>query len=419
MESILDDEKDRTKRYGPRFDKKLIQRYILGRVIDLGWTVDRFGDFDEFTIGHSGRDASKPERIGKKYQWIAYHEFLAYIADHLQYRHPYYDDHADEGYLGPWQEHLRDLDPSCTIASVPGGMDWGQHSPSWWAKESYEDWREGMSHLDWLSTYDDLPSIEQLMVAVDQQEGQTWLNVDGNFVWRQPHPSDEDPFDDNRREIWIGITGYFVRKQDIDSFMAWAKTVNFWGRWMPEPAEWDSVYVGEYGWSPAFRYFHDERFGGEEWQGTNEPNAESPVNFQLASSRCTADRGGFDCSVDEGFHLGVPHPNFINHFKLRWHGKHADYCDEDGKKAVFDPTAKELGPDATLMREDLLRKYLGERDLDLCWVVVGEKNITGGDAVDVYHGRLKISGAFRLTEDGPKGFINAVPEFPQSASNDS
>ena len=415
LESILVDEQDWTKRHGPRFDKKLIQRYILGRVIDLGWTVDRFGDFDEFTIGHSGRDASKPERIGKKYQWIAYHEFLAYIADHLQYRHPYYDDHADEGYLGPWQEHLRDLDPSCTIASVPGGMDWGQHSPSWWAKESYEDWREGMSHLDWLSTYDDLPSIEQLMVAVDQHEDQTWLNVDGNFVWRQPHPADEDFFDDNRREIWIGITGYFVRKQDSDSFMAWAKTVNFWGRWMPEPATWDSVYFGEYGWSPAYRYFHDERFGGEEWQGTNAPNAESPVTFQLASSRCAAERGGFDCSIDEGFHLGVPHPRFINHFKLRWHGKHADYCDEDGKKAVFDPTAKEPGPNATLMREDLLRKYLDEHDLDLCWVVVGEKNITGGDAVDVYHGRSKISGAYRLTEDGPKGFTRAFPEIPESA----
>ena len=188
---------------------------------------------------------------------------------------------------------------------------------------------------------------------------------------------------------------------------------------MPKPAEWDSVYFGEYGWSPAYRYFHNERFAGEEWQGTNEPNAESPVKFQLASSRYTAGSGGFDCSIDEGFRLGLPQPKIVDHFGLRWHGEYADFLDGDGKLAVFDPTAKEPGPDATLMREDLLKKYLDECNLDLCWVVVGEKNIIGGDAVAVYHGRLKISGAYRLTEDGPNGFINAIPEFPQNSSDDS
>ena len=208
----------------------MIQRYILGRVIDLGWTVDRFGEFDEFTIGHSGRDASKPERIGKKYQWIAYHEILAYIADHLQYRHPYYDYHADERYQGPWQEHLRDLDPSCTLSSAPGGTDWGQHSSAWWVNEPYDDWRVGISHLNWLSIDDDLPAIERLLVAVKPETGGRWLNVDGSFNWRQPHPADEDPFENPRRDVWIGTTGYFVRKQDTNSFMAWAKTVIFLGQ---------------------------------------------------------------------------------------------------------------------------------------------------------------------------------------------
>ena len=417
--SILNDEQNLTKRHGPRFDKKLIQRYILGRVIDLGWTVDRFGEFDEFTIGHSGRDASKPERIGKKYQWIAYHEILAYIADHLQYRHPYHDDYADEGYQGPWQEYIRDLDPSCTLASVPGGTDWGQNPSAWWAKESYVDWREGMSHLDWLSIYDDLPSIERLLVAVDQENAGRWLNVDGSFVWREPHPADEDPFDNNRRDLWIGITGYFVRKKDTDDFMEWAESVHFWGKWMPEPAELDEVFVGEYAWSRAYAHLYGDRLDVGDWIGTNEIHLkECPVDFQVVSTKHRSGHGGFDCSIDEGFSLGLPHPQFIDHLRLQWSGQGTEYFDIEGNLGAFDPTAKEPGPDATLMRADLVRKYLDDRGLDLCWVVVGEKNITGGDAVDVYHGRLKISGAYRLTENGPKGFIDANLEIPQSANED-
>src|SRR5690606_189994 len=70
----------------PRFDLGKLQRYILKRVFDLGWTVERFGHFDRFVARHDGRDASKPERIGKKYQWIAYHEVMALLSDHFQYR---------------------------------------------------------------------------------------------------------------------------------------------------------------------------------------------------------------------------------------------------------------------------------------------------------------------------------------------
>ena len=76
LDSIFQDQDDRECKNGPRFDLRLIQRYIQWRVFDLGWTAERFGDFDQMVNWRSGREASKPERIGKKYQWIAYHEIL-------------------------------------------------------------------------------------------------------------------------------------------------------------------------------------------------------------------------------------------------------------------------------------------------------------------------------------------------------
>ena len=114
MESIL-----QAKSGGPpRFDVRAIQRYVLWRVFDLEWTIERFGEFDRFSIGDHGRSANKPERMGKKYQWIAYHEILAYLSDHYQYREPSFNDEGDRQYEGPWQLHVRDIDPSCTLRSL-------------------------------------------------------------------------------------------------------------------------------------------------------------------------------------------------------------------------------------------------------------------------------------------------------------
>ena len=46
--------------------------------------------------------------------------------------------------------------------------------------------------------------------------------------------------------------------------MKWAEDVDFWGRWMPEPPEVYRMFLGEYGWSPAFRYFQQLFYGDKE-----------------------------------------------------------------------------------------------------------------------------------------------------------
>ena len=88
LDSIFQDKDDGEARYGPRFELAVNPAlHTSGGYFDLGWTVERFGDFDRMVNWNDHGDRqSKPERIGKKYQWIAYHEILAYIADHYQYR---------------------------------------------------------------------------------------------------------------------------------------------------------------------------------------------------------------------------------------------------------------------------------------------------------------------------------------------
>ena len=387
------------------FDLSLVQRYIVWRVFDLGWTVNRFGHFDSLTIGYSGRDAHKAERIGKKYQWIAYHEILAHLADSYQYLPDY--GSGRQIFEGTWQEFLRDIDPSCTLTATRGGTGWNGHNPSWWARTPYEAWKEDASHQAWLDEKSDIPNVEELLRVTHPSDGTNWLVVDGSFTWQQPHSADVEPYDNPRRQMWIGCQGYFIHAADAAEFMSWAKKVHFWGRWMPESYRLLSgeMFLGEYPWSPAFDYFInslDSDCDGERW---SDARGKCPVPLMAVSFSYSAEGSGFDCSIDDGFSLNLPTENFVKRLGLEWTGKGADFIDEQGRVVAFDPTAYEDGPSALLIREEAMNRFLAENDLALCWTVVGEKTVGG---IHDRHQNLKftkLTGAYRFTGQSVEGFV--------------
>ncbi len=92
------------------FDLGLAQRWMVRKAFDLGWTVERFGYFDR-NLSPEGRAAHKAERIGKKYQWLAWHAFLARVSDNFEYRDDQWNA-RDTRYDGPWQVGVRDIDRS-------------------------------------------------------------------------------------------------------------------------------------------------------------------------------------------------------------------------------------------------------------------------------------------------------------------
>ena len=392
----------------PGFDLSLAQRYILNRVFELGWTTERFGQFDSFTIGDHGRDATKAERIGKKYQWIAYYEFLAYLADNYKYRPS--QGKSDWVFQGTWQDSYpyRDIDPSCTLTGTTGGTGWGEHNSSWWAQANYDDWQVEASHQTWLETENDAPKIEDLLKVSSPDSKDNWVVAEGHYVWQQSWSADLEPYDIPRRELWMMCRGYFVRRDDVEEFMKWASGVDFSGRWMPEPPDVypAEMYLGEYGWSPAFERFtesYEFPDAGGMWLSGR---SRSPVPTRTASFGYNAESNTFDCSIEDSFKLYVPDADYIYGNELEWSGYGAEFVNSEGKLAAIDPTVLEDGPSALLLREDILSDYLNAAQVSLCWVVIGEKRIIGGRGPDNTHKFYKLSGACALTESGINGFVN-------------
>ncbi|MEO3920396.1 hypothetical protein, partial [Raoultella ornithinolytica] len=55
------------------------------------------------------------ERIGKKYQWIAYYEYMARLADNFTRFEGYGDERKENPYQGPWEPYVRDIDPTILL----------------------------------------------------------------------------------------------------------------------------------------------------------------------------------------------------------------------------------------------------------------------------------------------------------------
>ena len=104
------------------------------------------------------------KEFGKKYQWIAFHEILARIADNFAMRKKPWHDSAPK-YEGPWQLDIRDIDPSLLVSQNPIRSE--DERPPWWDEDfagfgilSEEE------KIRWLETASDCPSPECLIVIL-------------------------------------------------------------------------------------------------------------------------------------------------------------------------------------------------------------------------------------------------------------
>lgn len=383
----------------PRLDLSIIQRYILNRVVELGWNIERFGEFDQFiNMRHSaGRQGHKPERIGKKYQWIAYHEILAFISDRHRY-HPQWESTSQ--YEGPWQLGLRDIDPSTAAAPTRSGADSTEEYPStWWDPMEYDNWQPSTTTEQWIADEGDIPALDDgLLVENPEEPGVHWFNALGFQIKQQPHPADTDKYDIESREVWLRAAAYLVPRGQGDNFIEWVTSGEYrTNDWAAPNLDIGLTFLGEHGWRqiPTLQGKEDEQ-NSNEWQY---PKVGTTPEAQALVATCLTGSSEYDCSVDEkgGIRLYLPSPSIIEGCQLRWNGDKADFLDLNDTVAALDPSAHETGRNALLIRTDTLQRYMDANELDLCWAVIGEKQTIGTTGQP--YGWLNIFGAY-VYQDG-------------------
>lgn len=151
------------------------RRWVCKRAHELGWTSKLFGDFDNHQV--SDRMDHRIERMGKKYQWIAFRDLIARMADNLAYLGDYFDRDRDQppAYRGAGQVSLRDIDPSLLTSGTyyDGWREWGK---TWWVPFQPQlrsvDARERYA---WLESDVDIINDKSLIDLRDPRTGRRWL----------------------------------------------------------------------------------------------------------------------------------------------------------------------------------------------------------------------------------------------------
>jgi hypothetical protein len=386
-------------------DSSLVERWIMNRVLELGWRSDTHGAFDS-TVGQfeRGRDAHKPERIGKKYQWIALHECYGRLADNFHFRGDEFANNPQE-YRGTWQlSVLRDIDPTCTFTG-PANRDPDEECQLY--LPPVYNWQRDIPDGEWLRTVEDFPHVRSMVSLVNPSDNEEWLALRCAHDWREPRLGPGRNAEYPYRRMYFLANAYLVSAADYEEMYMWARRQDYTSDLIPECRDVLSLYYREFYRSTAFEDTlreDPEMFGWTRGDGERLPRAVAIPLVQYIR-----EASGFDCSIDETVALYLPAPMLVEGLGLRRDGREGLYIDCRGQLVALDTSSEGRGAATFAIRRREFEQFLKLKNLRVFWTVRGGKQIIQfppGNKESF--GPSILNGSLRLSEDGVEGHVSAT-----------
>ena len=336
---------------------QIVRRQIEARIVDLGYAASRFSVIDSYIGKDAWRqdEATKIERYGKKYAWVAYFEM--------------YSGRRSKGLLSDsWSD---DPPPEVNIdPSFPGPVQ--QWSP--WLRDVFTD--APTEATEWASC-GIAPEYDHLLFAptVDSQSG-PWLLLDG-------YMSEEAPRDDRR--IFSFLRSVLVAEDKLSAVCSKLDALDYPGNdAIPELATDTYTYSGEVPWSSRFgrklrdesgRAVRDLRSAFTQW-GTGEVGEE----VEIPVYECEWE--SYHSKMNPGRDIVVPAPALCSALELKSGQGDGDLHDRRGKIASLYRECADVEAGAkghlAYIRADLLSTYLKSTAQVLVWFVWGERCLRQG-----------------------------------------
>jgi len=334
----------------------LAKRAIFTRVVDLGWTPERFGHLER---GRRGGHDGPVERYGKKYQWIALYDVLGRIADNHKLRERWSEKTQPFAYEYAEQLVYRDIDPTVL---TPGGVKNSDDEARAWFTPVHASFPAEVVE-GYPRDLEGVPDPLDL-IALTAPDGTEWLSLIRHSNWTQVLPPEITALRAPNLTVWMQIRGYLVPTDRAEALRTWAVGKDWDGRWMSENAELHTRLLAAHPRSPDW-----------DWaDGNAEPRRLGEEKLPADMYQPIAWYGGTGTSRESagteeptGY---VPSRLLFDVLDLR-HGNDFRWADSIGL-AVSDPTAG-MGEASTLvMRRDLLDR-LAAAGYSLFWTVLLNK----------------------------------------------
>ena len=364
------------KNHYDRFPTDGVRNWLVKRAYDLGFDVNLHGEYDSFAKTWTFRNSdNRIDRIGKKYQWIAFHEIMGILADNYKYE----DDYANEGsggyelFHGTWQSFLRNINPSMivrvkNIDSEDADDGTEEEVQKWYMEEQFDNWEYSGTNESWASMIRDLPDPASLIQKLDD-DGIEWLTLNNSRSWDEPKDIGKEKHEYKllKHDVYLATDAILVKHQDKEKAIQSLDCRSLWDGVNLPSDDWQYLVNREKYWSPAYKDVYRDRQGwSNSISGLNVPFYYS---CEQACGYIEDDKSGTICKYS------IPCRLLFEGMEMEYDSHDGQYLDKDGNLVALT-----YGYDKILVKKEPLLRFLDQSGLAILWIVRGEKRvyISGG-----------------------------------------
>lgn len=393
-----------------------IYHYALHYIYDeLGYQKELFSAYDRQRrpIGYNYSQTKKVERIGKKYQWIAFYHIMARVSD-THSKKKQYDDDTDT-FLGPWQIGVRDFDPT-ENPFLPISSE----IPNFSNVDYHHDFIPFNSTEDvvncWISEKGNFLEYLPSTLVIKDTSGVEWIKI---YSYDNAVMLSEDSsglFEAKKQNLEAFSEGYVVKEEDYEKITASLQSVNLRREDLPESGDSVDAYIREYPWALASNPISED--GWQDFESYTGKMIEVPaystnVDFDPIDGKLSIQieedhtefvrekayvakilpafhritwSSQYDASITDAVIYNVPCRVLMKHFNLT-HGTN-DCCYYVNDELVACDIKGIDNSGALVIRKDYLDRFLEETSCRLIWISHGMKDFlyTSSDQKFQYYG---------------------------------
>ena len=334
---------------------------IFERVLDLGWTPEAFREVDRRL--HTGsRTDHTVERVGKKYQRIAFYELLGRLADNLPVREwvnrpvmPY--SHAE-------QLIYRDIDPTALARKPETGPPTPWFSP---AQAAFDPEETGKEPTDIEGTPDPLD-----LIAVTDQNSEPWLVLETYADWKEPLAPEHKALSPPQVWVRLQICGYLIPEDKLTEIREWAEGKDWSDFEILKSPDVYNALLASHPDDPAWAQASSEP---DRWLHQSE---QLPCDLFTAAAQYAGTGTDRDYSAAQETIGYVPSGRMHNLLRLTRCGDFK-WKNQRGITIARDPSIAVGGPSALLARRDETVERLAEAGLAIFWTALAAKDLIQQD----------------------------------------
>ncbi|MCB0746251.1 MAG: ATP-binding protein, partial [Ignavibacteriae bacterium] len=374
-----------------------LSNWAIEKIFELGYDVEKHGEFDRRQ--EHGRGSGHNERIGKKYQWIAFYEILARVSDNFKLKNP--ASRRENEYVkfsGPWEPYVRDFDPS-TLLTITKKERFESITKNWWINNFPNDW--ALDHEKWLKSKNNLPD-PKLYLKVSESNNVEWFNLVAYPQWEEPEAFGLDKSEYPHKELLYNFRCYLIPQKDLEILKSIVKNdINFLSNLDTYRSRYE-VFSREYYWSPAYRHFNNYFYSGDFVQRIVYKNSNKSIRLIIPAEFHLWEEP-YDCSKEDALAYYVPSTYLFNKMDMKFSKKDGIFINRNDEVICYDPSIYHNSLQCLLIRRNEFIQMLQKNNLTAVWLFWGEKRIISTFSKNQHLDRMEMKGMYYLENNEVQG----------------